>query len=81
MVLERFRDAFREAALKAAELERPEAEKAFTKVSTLAQEAIDQINQPEINQAELLRIRTDLSRAIGICLMWKSPSALRSFEE
>lgn len=78
IVLERFRDAFKEAALKAAELQNPEAENAFDRVATLAQEAIDQINQPEINRPELILIKTALLRAIGICLMWKSPSSLRS---
>ncbi len=80
IVLERFRDAFREAALKAAELKNPEAETAFERVATLAQEAIDQINQPEINQPELIRIKAELVRAIEICLMWKSPSSLKAFK-
>lgn len=80
-VLERFRDSFREAALKAAELQNPAAEKIFNKVSSLAQEAIDQINQPEVNIAELNRIRFELAKAIGICLMWKSPSSLVSMAQ
>lgn len=80
VVLGRFRDAFKNAVLKAAELQNPDAENAFERVAKLAQDAIDEINKPEINQPELVSIKTKLLRAIEICLMWQSPSSLKAFD-